>query len=164
MVQDIGEGRFHCEYRPERPAPEDALIAVRGGELLLTESGGVYDFPRVSQLETISRETERPYYLFSIDGYRFFLCRTPVTEAPEGMVFRHLMQLRLLFADDWRVFAGATAWHLGDWYASRRYCGACGAPAHPPYKQLYNVMREPCYQIISILSNPFSHFHIPVLC
>ena len=49
-----------------------------------------------------------------------------------GFVFKSPQVFRK-FEPGWLAFAGATAAHLGQWYAQRRFCGKCSAPlSHKP--------------------------------
>ena len=156
MIQDIGAGRYHNEYRPKPPVSEDYVLFYRGRELFvrcidntisfLTYGELISKFPELSGKET---------YLFELDGRNYYLYRDAqsmqVTFADEpdhhfcddqtGMAAEHsLISALSVFAEyEWikidalrvvgpqeAAFAGVTGFQLYGWYASRRYCPRCG--------------------------------------
>lgn len=115
MIQDIGLS-FDNHYAPYTPAPEDAVICFRDGEVLLEQRGEEIVFPSVR--ETGGAGT----YLFSVGARRYFLGES----APFGNYAYHEIALLRRSAPRETVFAGATALHLYRWYRDHRFCGRCG--------------------------------------
>lgn len=88
MIQDIGKGRFHNEYKPVPPADDSAVLCYRGRELFvkceedqisfLTYKEVTDRFPELNGKETyLFRIDDRTYYLFrdlKIDRTHEFDC------------------------------------------------------------------------------------------
>lgn len=129
MIQDIGEGRYHNEYRPTAPKAEDLVLFYRGRELFVSCRENEISFLTYGQLlETFPELEGAETYLFSIDDRSYYLYR----EADD-------LQLSVFEAFQWQkiellrtavpqelAFAGVTGFQLYGWYASRRYCPRCG--------------------------------------
>lgn len=125
MIQDIGQHVYHNEYTPHPPAEGDILFVFQKGLILCrTEDDGSMSFPLVSETKEQNLQ-----YLFCIDSISFYLGE----EAVPGYEFASLRSLRSI-SPSYLGFAGMTAWHLHQWYASHRYCGKCGKPVHPHQK------------------------------
>ena len=117
MIQDIAPRCYHNEYAPRPIRDTDVVFVFRGREVLLRVEGDEsLSFPT-------GKEAVAVQYLFSIDETSFFLG----TEAVEGYEFCPLFLLRRC-SPQYLCFAGMTAWHLYNWYASHRFCGKCGKP------------------------------------
>lgn len=158
MIQDIGEGRYHNEYRPVPPVQQDRVLFYRGRELFakcndseisfLTYGELIGKFPSLAGKET---------YLFCLDGVNYYLYRDAqkiqVTSEQEqghhfcddqtGVLAEHslISALSSFEAYTWikietlrtvspreAAFAGVTGFQLYGWYAARRFCPRCGQP------------------------------------
>ncbi len=135
MIQDIGKGRYHNEYRKISPEPDSRVLGCRGRELLVRRKEGELSFLRYQEVQELFPEAgpEAFRYLFAIDGTSYFWLpglseAGPETEKAAGVCWEPLERLR---ADVPRVeaFAGVTGHQLADWYMSRRFCPRCGHPA-----------------------------------
>ena len=116
MIQDIGQHIYHNEYTPRAPQDGDVLFVFQDGNLLMdVDEAGTVRFPAA-----IGQAMQ---YLFSIDDTAFYLG----SEAVDGYEFQPLKMLRQCQPQH-LCFAGMTAWHLYQWYASHVFCGKC---AHP---------------------------------
>lgn len=121
MIQDIGQHVFRNEYRPHPAGAEDLVFVFEKGQILCrTDDNGFLHFP------TAAQAGDQPLqYLFSIDDTSFYLGSKSIPGyIPESLrCLRHCQPQHL-------GFAGMTAWHLYQWYASHRFCGKCGKPVH----------------------------------
>lgn len=135
MIQDIGKGRYHNEYKRTEPGPDSRVLGYRGRELLIRRKGEELSFLRYSEVCGLfpGLKTEDVRYLFSIDGttYFWFPGLTGIKEedaAALGMGWEPIERLRA-DAPCAEAFAGVTGCQLADWYESRRFCPRCGHPA-----------------------------------
>ena len=135
MIHEIAPHRYHSEFAPRSPRAEDHVLFFSDKKVLLLKnsddpaSGPL--MPRHADLlGRLYEDGETLQYLFSIDETAFFLApegsppQSPPLEAGEfclenATVFRSLRPL-------WLAFAGITGSHLSNWYATHRFCGACG--------------------------------------
>jgi len=128
MIQDIAPHVLRNEYAPKAvPRADDAVLHVRGQEVAVRLAGeDSFEFPRLADESDANGLT----YLFSLDGKSFWLALDEGWgAAPQGFEFVHNRRLRM----DGRgpkelLYVVYTAVHLGHWYRSNRYCGACGKP------------------------------------
>ena len=117
MIQDIAPHVLSNAYRPNaRPTAGDVVFYVRGQELATCELGDAgVPFDGLT-------------YLFELDGRACWLapdCGS--VEPPEGVVLTHNRVLRMERRLPCELmYACYTAVHLAGWYASNRFCGACG--------------------------------------
>ena len=73
-------------------------------------------------------------YLFSISGEHFFLLKEGMEAAPEGYGWEAPSIFRKA-RPGYLAFAGVTGEQLDDWYRSNRFCGRCGKPMAPDYRE-----------------------------
>ena len=126
MIQDIAPSVFHNRFMRLAPLPESRVLCFQEDQLLIS-----YDADKQRLLFPRRREFSgdlSAVYAFSIDGQTFFLNKGPV-DAPAGYRFCPVREIRGMAlrvnADLFTVYSG---YHLWKWYASSRYCGACGTP------------------------------------
>lgn len=129
MIQDIGAGRYHNEYRPKAPKAEDTVLFYRGRELFVNCKENEISFLTYGEVTEAFPELKgSETYLFSIDERSYYLYR----EADEIQlsVFEafqwHKIELLRTAVPQELAFAGVTGFQLYGWYASRRYCPRCG--------------------------------------
>lgn len=71
MIQDIGAGRFHNEYRACTPQPGDRILCYQNRNVLGRYEAGQLTFLTYEEAGGQMEDTFR--YLFSIDGVAYFL-------------------------------------------------------------------------------------------
>ena len=129
MIQDIGAGRFHNEYRACTPRPGDRILCYQNRNVLGRYEAGQLTFLTYEEAGGQMEDTFR--YLFSIDGVAYFL---PEAEAfgtdvmqrlPEGVGWQPLELFRTARPRE-AAFAAVTGFQLAEWYRTRRYCPQCG--------------------------------------
>ncbi len=131
MIQDIGEHRLENEFRPEaRPRQDDAVLYVRDQQLAvrrLDSEPASFELPRVGDSDISGKGLT---YLFSLDGRAFWLAPDAGrAEPPTGFELAHNRALRMEGRGPRELmYVAYTAVHLGGWYATNRFCGACGEP------------------------------------
>lgn len=129
MIQDIGAGRFHNEYRACHPQPQDRILSYQGRQVLAKYADGQLTFLTYEEVVGQMEGTFR--YLFSIDGTGYFLpeLEEPETgalqELPEGAGWQPLELFRTARPRE-AAFAAVTGFQLAEWYRTRRYCPQCG--------------------------------------
>ena len=130
MIHEIAPHNFHPEFTPRPPRDADHVLFFSEKKVLLLkagdESADKLALPRHADVANHFRNGgERLQYLFSIDETAFFL-------APEGSLPKtgefslENMTVFRTFKPLWLAFAGITANHLCNWYATHKFCGACG--------------------------------------
>lgn len=129
MIQDIGAGRFHNEYRACTPQPDDRILYYRGRNVLGRYKDGQLTFLTCAEVARQLEGTLR--YLFSIDGIGYFLPEQEAFESdaiktlPEGVAWQPLELFRTARPRE-AAFAAVTGFQLAEWYRTRRYCPQCG--------------------------------------
>ena len=124
MFQDIAPHKFNNQFTPRPPRPNDLVMVVRNGEILLARPEGEFIFPDYEKIAHSIPVEETPAYLFSVDSTAFYLSLASVPETAE---FRyHSPYIFRKLTPQWLAFAGASATHLAHWYDTRRFCGRCG--------------------------------------
>ena len=130
MIQDIAPHTLRNEYRPEVvPQEGDPVLFVRGQELAvrrIDDPFPSFEVPKVGS----EVAAEGLIYLFSLDGRAHWLAPKAGTgEPPEGFELVHNRVLRMEGRGPRELmYVAYTAVHLAGWYATNRYCGACGSP------------------------------------
>ena len=129
MIQDIGAGRFHNEYRACTPQPGDRILCYQNRNVLGRYEAGQLTFLTYEEVGGQMEDTFR--YLFSIDGVAYFLPETEAFEIdamqrlPEGVGWQPLELFRTARPRE-AAFAAVTGFQLAEWYRTRRYCPRCG--------------------------------------
>lgn len=153
MIQDIAPYHYDNAYYPDRqPKPDSyvfycdceqrSILICRSGQ----ETSDTFDFPHFQDLEADNPGIYQNYtYLFSIDEQEFYLIDSLITTptprfAMENVQFFRGSRPRHL------AFAAITGHQLAQWYASRRFCGHCGAPLrkHEKERMMYC---DACHQM-----------------
>lgn len=125
MLHEFSPLTFDNSYRSLAPSPQDSIICCRD-DTVLTAMGDMVSYPCLADL---GQPAERCTYLFSIGEQPFFLLEEGAMDmAPAGYAFVPVQELRYT-SPRHLCFAGVVAHHLYRWYASRRFCGRCGAAA-----------------------------------
>jgi NAD+ diphosphatase len=157
MIQDIAPHELRNEYLPDaRPQAGDMVLYVRGQELAVrrTQDGDVpgFVFPRVGEDGVAA---EGLTYLFSLDGRSCWLAPDAgLAEPPTGheLVSNRVLRMEGRGPKELMLVA-YTAVHLGGWYASTRFCGACGA--RMAHHETLRAMRCPdCGKLVFPRLNP----------
>ena len=128
MIQELKTGIYHNEYREQSPAVGDYIIFAKGRSVLARKESDIIAFPRFEEVDA-----EMAYiYLFQIDisgkMQKFFLGDTD--KVSDGLQNDYGYSQQNMFrtkGPDYMAFAGITACQLANWYASVKYCGACGS-------------------------------------
>lgn len=128
MIQDIGKGRYHNEYRPAKPAPGSRVLSYRGREALVRledEELSFLTYQEVSEVDADAAATYR--YLFLVDGISYFLIQGLDASKFSGSSWQRPEIFRSTVYQA-EAFAGITGLQLAEWYESRRFCPRCGSP------------------------------------
>lgn len=157
MIQDIAPHRLANEFRPDaEPAPGDRVLYVRGQELAVRrlDEGDplTFETPRVGDPDV---PDEGLTYLFALDGQACWLAPDAgCAEPPEGYELVHNRALRMEGRGPRELmYVAYTAVHLAGWYASSRFCGACGSPME--HHRSLRAMRCPsCGNMVFPRLNP----------
>ena len=145
MIQDIAPWKLRIEFEPCNAEAGDFIFDFTGEGLLLTQ-GESLRFPTLEEWQALRAEgdTKRLIYAFKLENenepgreMRFFLVLRngdDISPAPEGW---ERLPARSLwgYGWGWPAFAGITAFHLHNWYSTRRFCGRCGTPSQTGEKE-----------------------------
>lgn len=140
MIQDIAPHRLANEYRPQAtPELGDVVCYVRGQELAVRRVGDdAFELPCVGEADV---PTEGLTFLFSLDDRTCWLApNAGMADPPKDFELVHNRVLRMECRGPRELmYVAYTAVHLANWYASNRYCGACGQPLehHAEQRALY---------------------------
>ncbi len=172
MLQEIAPHRLYNEYRPTVPSDDDLVFVFsdKGANAMLRafdDSGHLLDrpvtdeypvtpkliFPRILDYrQNVPERLASLIWLFSVDDRQVFLDIAPDPVLLPGYAWLTTRLFRRGLPAEFS-FAGATAWHLKEWYTSSRFCGRCGAPARPDRKE--RAMRcTSCGSIVYPRINP----------
>lgn len=147
MIQDIYPRTYHNEYHDIFPAENDFVLVFHEDTVLVRFQDGRLRYPAFKELADFPIV---PYYLFSIDKYKYFLAAlpdsrqqsansqsenndTPAITLP-GYAYENVRIFRTAMSRH-TAFAGITAHHLYGWYDVNRYCGRCGQRMAPDHKE-----------------------------
>ena len=145
MIQDIAPWKFRIEFEPREPEAGDFIFDFTSEGLLLTQ-GDALRFPTLDEWQKLHAEGDacRLIYAFRLEHelepereMRFFLvlrgeeCTLTAQAGWERLSARALWG----YGWGWPAFAGITAFHLHNWYSTRRFCGRCGTPSQPGEKE-----------------------------
>ena len=155
MIQDIAPHAMHNEYQGDlSPHEGDPVLFVRGQELAVRrvdEPSLTFELPRVGSDVPPNDLT----YLFALDDVPYWLAADAgKADPPAGYVFVHNRDLRMEKRGPKELmYVAYTAVHLGGWYASSRYCGACGSKM--AHHETLRAMRCPsCGNVVFPRLNP----------
>ena len=131
MIQDIAPHQLSNEYLPEaEPRTGDMVLYVRGQELgvrRMDDPAPSFVFPLVGEPNV---PVEGLTYLFGLDGHGCWLAPDAGQAVPPAgyeMVSNRTLRMERRGPRE-LMYVAYTAVHLGGWYASNRFCGACGHP------------------------------------
>lgn len=127
MLQEIAPHVYHSEFKNPPPPPRsgDRVTVFDGKSVLLTPEN---DFPTVASIRALGVPEEDLVHLFSVDDTSYYLLWQTTDAVRAALCPAPLSALRTMQPLE-VCLAGATAYHLADWYAANRFCGRCGAPA-----------------------------------
>lgn len=137
MIQDIQPAKLDNQYNANAiPAGGDYVFVIDGmfvacRRIADVERGGwTIELPRVDELAKIMHDRRIDTslrYLFALDDHVFWYldaCEVGELVAYPLLFFFELRRTCCVSKE--LVFACSTAIHLGAWYRSNRFCGACG--------------------------------------
>ena len=119
MLQDIGDKKFDCVYKPDAAVKNDDYILIYDKRNILFFHGKIPTYAEIKEYIT-----DKHTYLFSIDETAFYLGEMPVLCC--GADFVNTNALRK-YPEKHLAFAGVTGLHLYTWYKNTKFCGACGS-------------------------------------
>ena len=128
MIQDIAPHQYDLSYGHPVPQDQDYVLYIKSNQTLLRKKGEEnHEIPRFSDFpEEMEALKKQAYYLFSIDGLRYFYVSS-LLEKKAGeeyelcptSAFRKMKPMH-------QAFAGITATQIHRWKESRKFCGRCG--------------------------------------
>jgi len=131
MLQDLAFGKLDNAFHDFSPQPEDFVICVRdGGILLQRDADDTLHLPTWAAVQFLTADwshwNEKPWqYVFCMQGANYYIWMGQAGECP-GFHYEQARTLRQLQSKE-ICFAAMTAWHLYNWYRVNRYCGNCGS-------------------------------------
>ena len=132
MLQDLAFGTLDNQYRHRLPEPNDAVVCVRGGAILVAkDERDALTLPTVEQVQRWCGEwthwhDEKLRYVFTLQDRPFFLWMGEAGECEDSAFsYEAARSLRQLTSKH-ICFAAMTALHLWNWYRDSRFCGRCG--------------------------------------
>ena len=132
MFQDIQPHELHNQYQKKRRAEEsDYLMVFRQGKIWLKKTAEGFELPRCS---LFPEKLHRLQYLLELDETGFFLWQEETLPEEEVYSFESTNVLRSSLPKE-LAFGAMTAYHLGTWYDTERYCGRCGQRMKPDEKE-----------------------------
>ncbi|MDR2854751.1 MAG: NAD(+) diphosphatase [Methanomicrobiales archaeon] len=127
VFQDIQPHRYVNQYLHREPSSDDYIFLYQDGKALLEDIPDGATIPKYHTVHSLYPDcADNLIYLFSIDDHSFFMSFMQVQETA-NLHYQEIVPLGNL-NPPWIAFAGATAYHLADWYDSHRYCGRCSLP------------------------------------
>lgn len=128
MIQDIGPKHLNNHYEKKYPAPKDKVMLFKDKMIFVKEIHNEAQFLSYEEFTAICEKMNRTVpectYIFTLGEDAYFLVEMEEMET-EGYEYRKMFDLRRMHPKE-AVFAGATAWHLYQWYHTNRFCGVCG--------------------------------------
>ena len=144
MIQDISPKQLLNQYRNQKVTDKDFVLFFDERQILLNTEGELryLTYGEVQEIcAAVNTEVPNCRFLFDMDEESYFLVEIfSVNEAlyaefkKRGYEFYRMYDLRSRRPKE-AVFAGATAWHLFNWYRANRFCGACGSKMHHDEKE-----------------------------
>ena len=141
MLQDLSFGKLDNAFRRLRPAPEDPVFCIRGGDILLhRDPDDALRLPTCAKVQSWCQSWERwqedsLQYVFSMQERNYFLwLGTAGENVDPDYAYEQARSLRQLKSKE-ICFAAMTAWHLYNWYRANRFCGCCATPTVHDHKE-----------------------------
>lgn len=130
MIQDIAPLRLANEYQDKKVQKDDRMIGFSGKGIFLRQTEEGITYPAFAELEDAYREQGKDVpecrFLFSIGKENFYLAELDNLEPFGEYCFYEMFEIRVMAKERKElVLAGATAWHLYQWYRDNRFCGRC---------------------------------------
>lgn len=128
MIHEIFPHRFNNHYLAGQTLGEnDFIFHYQGNSLLFKVNGDNYQIPRRNDFIEITDKTESTF-LFTLDDVSCFLVWGNLT-VKEPLVYKEISFFRDIPSKEvaWAFIAG---FHLMNWYAQNKFCGACGTKTH----------------------------------
>ena len=146
MLQDLSFGHLDNQYHESTPQPEDILLCMRGGDILVhrCEDNHLH-LPTWEQVKACCGDWDTwgcgmsVQFVFSMQGADYYLWMGEAGDVP-GFAYESANSLRQTISKD-ICFAAMTGWHLFTWYRNNQYCGRCGAKTEHDHKE--RMMRCP---------------------
>ena len=124
MIQDIAPKEFHNEFICRLPVDTDYVIAFYDNKLLMKDNHPI----TVADYKNLGFTTaEHLQYLIRVDEVAFYLLEDiNITDLGEC----HWESTNFIrgYEPQWMSYAIITCIQLANWYAKRKYCGACATP------------------------------------
>jgi NAD+ diphosphatase len=126
MFQDIDPHTLDISYTPRQAQIGDYLIFIQDDNVLVVNND-TQTIPQygIEPFENIDNENSMQY-LLSVNDISFFYMSSDY-EIPEKTMWQRNSIFRTI-EPAWIAFGVATAFHLGTWYDTHRYCGRCKTP------------------------------------
>lgn len=126
MIQEIAPHKFDNAFKAEKPDDNSYIWIFHENQVMLKDIEGKLEPVAYKKMKAIDAYVdEKLTYLFKIDDTKFFLLTDVNILNKSDWVMRDFSIFREM-EDDCIAFAGVTAKHLYEWYASNKYCGSCG--------------------------------------
>ena len=139
MLQDLSYGYLDNQYREKFPTPEDIVLCMRGGDILVArDEENALHFPTWEQVEALSKDWNiwgglHTQFIFSMQDRDYYLWMGEGGEVP-GFTYENANNLRQTVSKD-LCFAAMTGWHLFTWYRNNQFCGRCGCHTEHDHKE-----------------------------
>jgi len=121
---------YALPYDPRPLEENDTVLLFRNGDVLLHVAGIGNRLPLWRDIAGAGGACA-PLHAFTQDQRRVFVgTAEPDAEAPKGYAFQSVRAFRTLMPTQDGFLLNA-AYHLSVWYATHRFCGACGGQTRP---------------------------------
>ena len=137
MIQDIYPHTFNNQFKPGAgPVPSSPVLCFTEKKVLAKmvqdEKGNVkLVFPVRTEIDV---DPENIQYAFEADGQDYYLNISKELCMAEGFEYIDIWQIRRTVSNIFGMIV-FTGYHLYQWYAGCRYCGACGSKNEPDDKE-----------------------------
>lgn len=136
MIQNLEPEKLMNHYEERTVTDNDFVMIFKDNKIFVKNHSDTIQFPTVVEYKKLigangrNRDDSKHFrYLFTIGKDDYFLADMDEKElgiATEWGRFIKMFELRCMEPLK-NVFAGATAYHIYQWYNQSRFCGACGA-------------------------------------
>ena len=123
MIQELNGKHFDNQYHDYEPRPQDLVISLKDGCILLGGEREELVYPKYEELPGECRR-KKLRYLFSIGEEPYFLARDLNLKGYRYEKMKYLRQGSPKEA----LYAGLVALQIGRFYEALQYCGRCGHP------------------------------------
>lgn len=140
MIQDILPHVYKNEYYPHKPEEDSVVLIYQKKEIFLKKEEGRITYPCYKEIKGGLLT-----YLFEIDGRKYFLGETKISNQLAGYTWEKLSFLRQA-KPQYLAFAGITGAQLFQWYETHRFCGGCATPMQHDKKERM-LYCEKCHSV-----------------